>query len=938
MATGVEELVDFDEVKAKLICFTHKSTSAAAIRRNKQFLKTQIFSLVEILLCKTIDDSGFFSSENGDNFTKAMKDVHWYGPHCTWEDTDVIFIEIFVTLASYYASSAPLLLEILSTAACSLNPPDRNRILLRRILLGTAEIIGNSSILNEEQLFGRSDKVLVQELLTGLTCIPSLASGKVFIILSLMRVAVEIRHRTTFGFFLRKTLISIMSKTWIKQPLSRLSLPLNQRTAQKYSTTKAIDTLSEVANNLTDTMYGDYGGKLSSAESTLGQLTELLEPVILNQKVLDMGPQQCEDEASQKGNDGNIASTSSKSAADTTFTLELAAWKETCISDPQLTSSVLARIASWFSPISPTRLSLLSDSSEGKKFIGSMFSTVVMDVVKWSMDATSVIFKGCSVSDIPLVIPSWTGVNLSRVSHKKKSSEKIHRLRKKYDSFATKFTGLKTFILCCSNGSPSNMELLLEYLVTKIEKCVGIENENTSDRGSCSYSFREASDFFRFFPTLEFVIQLLCYLSPRIMELHTVVRSTRRLASIAQAIKQRILTFDLFVSEHGNPALDTAMFRLDGAEYDRPALKCNVHAFVTLCSGIGFTLTQRFSCDDSVSYLLYNADWDVSSALSSLFLSHQSGNGLNDSFVRNMRLSNEEEDEDENDTWKCSYLLVAHPAIEIIMDVFFMPYIGTEDCDKASMRTLCAYCSRLQIDPQDDFSPLNLSNIFDSLPFSSATLGYLFVPTESSKLRRDKDSAAHLLPNLRYLSNSDFCRLSRQLASRLEVSLKAKEHTSSRGEGRVSADGMDLSTFSKDILVQILSFLSFKRVCRMACVSSGVSEASKETSLWEILYKRKFRNFIFENCTVKESVQSMMEVQDCKECVGLKPSASRGGTKKQKQKQKPCHLDCRRHCWMGLFQVTATVRPNVCTSSMYKSIQLLHSLLIRFLRNHVSCP
>jgi F-box domain len=938
MAAGDEELVDFGAVKAKLIGFTHRSIHAAAMRRNKQFLKSQIFSLVEILLCKTIDDSGFINSDNGDNFTKTMKDVHWYGPNCTWEDTDVIFIETFVTLASHYASSAPLLLEILTTAACNLNPPDRNHMLLRRILLGFAEIIKFSSRLNEELLFGRSDKVLVQELLAGLTCIPSLASGKVFIILSLTRVAVELRLRSAFGFFFRKTLLSIMSKTWLKQPLCRLSLPLNQRTAQNYFATKAVDTLSEVANNVTDTMYGDCGGKLRSTGSTLAQLTDLLEPAILNQKVLDMGPQQFEDDGSPIG---NLASIASKSASDATFMLELSSWKETCLSDPQLTSAVLARVASWFSPISPTRLSQLSDSSEGKRFIGSIFNTVVVDVVKWAMDATSVIFKGCSISDVPLVIPTWTGVNLSRVFQKNKLSEKIHRLRKKYDSFVTKFTGLKTFILCCSNGSPSNMELLLDYLVTKIEKCLGIEVGNTSDSVSYSQSSSTGSDFFRFFPILEFVIQLLCYLSPRIMELHAIVRSTRRLTCIAQAIKQRILCLDLPLSEYSSKTMspnstvkiygkypfDTAILRSDGAECNQAALKCSVYAFVTLCSGIGYTVTQRFSCDDSVSFLLHCTDWDVSSALSSLFLSHHSGNSLNDSFARNMRLSNKEEDA--SDTWKCSYILVAHPAIEIVMDVFFMPYIGTEDCDKVSMRTLCTHCSRLQIDPKDDFLPLNLSNIFDSLPFSSATLGYLFVPTESSESRREKDSTAHLLPNLRYLSNSDFCRLSRQLASRLEISLIAEERTTSRIEGRVSADGMDLSTFSKDVLVQILSFLSFKRVCRMACVSSGVSEASKETSLWEILYKRKFRNFVFENYVLKESAQSMMTVPDCKECVGLKPSASRRGTKKQK----PCHFDCRRHSWMDLFQVntTTTTRPDICKSRICYLVQLQHTFLIRFL-------
>jgi F-box domain len=926
MTAGDEELVDFGEVKAKLMGFTHRSINAAAMRRNKQVLKTQIFSLVEILLCKTIDDSGFFKSDDGDNFAKAMKDVHWYGPNCTSEYTDVIFVETFVTLASHYASSAPLLLEILTSAACNLNPPDRNHMLLRRILLGITEIIRFSSIPNEELLFGRSDKVLVQELLTGFTCIPSLASGKVFIILSLMRVAVELRYRSAFGFFLRKTLISIMSKTWLKQPLCRLSIPFNQRTAQNYSATKAVDTLSEVANNVTDIMYGDGGGNLSSTGSILAQLTDLLEPAILNEEVLDMGPQQFEDDGSQIGNDGNLAPIALNSASDATFMLELAAWKESCTSDPQLTSAVLARVTSWFSPISPTRLSLLPDGYERNRFIGSVFNTVVVDVVKWAMDATSVIFKDCSVSDVPLVIPSWTGVNLSRVFQKNKSSEKIHRLRKKYDSFVTKFTGLKTFILCCSNGSPSNIELLLDYLVTKVEKWLGIEVRNTSERVSCSQSFSEGLDFFRFFPILEFVIQLLCYLSPRIMELHAIVRITRRLTSIAQVIKQRISCLDFPVSEHasettspkstvkidGKPPLDPAILRSDGAKCNQDAVKCSVYAFVTLCSGIGYTVTQRFSCDDSVSFLLHYADWDVSSVLSSLFLCHHSGNSLNDSFVQNMCLSNKEEDT--SDAWRCRYTLVAHPAVEIIMGVFFMPYIGTEDCNKASMRTLCTHCSRLQIDPKDDFLPLNLSNIFDSLPFSSATLGYLFVPTESSKLRRDKDSAAHLLPNLRYLSNSDFCRLSRQLASRLEVSLREEELTSSRSEGRMSGDGMDLSTFSKDVLVQILSFLSFKRVCRMACVSSGVSEASKETSLWEILYKRKFRNFIFENYVIKESAQSMMAVLDCEECIGLKPSASRRGIKKRKQKA--CHFDCRRHSWMDLFQVstTATTRLHAYTS------------------------
>ena len=114
-------------------------------------------------------------------------------------------------------------------------------------------------------------------------------------------------------------------------------------------------------------------------------------------------------------------------------------------------------------------------------------------------------------------------------------------------------------------------------------------------------------------------------------------------------------------------------------------------------------------------------------------------------------------------------------------------------------------------------------------------------------------------------------------------------------------DGMDVSLFSSDILIQILSFLSFKRICRMATLSSRISNASQEHSLWEILYKKKFKNFIFENILkIDDNDRISNEIIWCKEC-----SMSLLCTLKKKKlkKEQACHFECKKHCWLDLFKV-----------------------------------
>jgi hypothetical protein len=230
------------------------------------------------------------------------------------------------------------------------------------------------------------------------------------------------------------------------------------------------------------------------------------------------------------------------------------------------------------------------------------------------------------------------------------------------------------------------------------------------------------------------------------------------------------------------------------------------------------------------------------------------------------------------------------------MKVFFMPHIGTQECDKSQLKILCDECAKSFIDPVSDFSNMSMKKIFGLLPAGKSAFAQYYIPSRSSKSESgsEEKKEATLLPDLRNLGHTDFRRLANRLGSRYENGMK---NAQSHSDLHISTDCMPLDSFSNDVLIQILSYLSFKRVCYMGYVSSRFLNASKEEVLWELLYKRKFPNLAFANeFPYKEKLD---KIPDCDECFYYMLYRTNGKVRKRK----PCTYRRRKHSWFVLFQV-----------------------------------
>ena len=106
-----------------------------------------------------------------------------------------------------------------------------------------------------------------------------------------------------------------------------------------------------------------------------------------------------------------------------------------------------------------------------------------------------------------------------------------------------------------------------------------------------------------------------------------------------------------------------------------------------------------------------DSDWDVTSDVSSLF----------DSTTLPESVPN------------CSKIFIAHRAVMIVMKVFFMPHIGTQECDKSQLKILCDECAKSFIDPVSDFSNMSMQKIFGLLPAGKSAFAQYYIPSRSSK-------------------------------------------------------------------------------------------------------------------------------------------------------------------------------------------------------------
>jgi hypothetical protein len=595
------------------------------------------------------------------------------------------------------------------------------------------------------------------------------------------------------------------------------------------------------------------------------------------------------------------------------YSKDLNSWKKSCQSSSQLTDTVLGMIISWF----------ISWSTSGS-LINSIFKNVAVDVMNWAAGATQIIFENIKMSNIPLFLPSWIGSRPFLIPDKEKTKN-YQRTATKLKFFETQFSVLKIFTICSTVGSIQNVDCLIDYLTSKIEGYFkdkipanyGNEIQNPS-------IFQNSAEFFSFVSTVEFLIQLLSHLSDRVLRDGVVIDCIRRLVSVSLLMKQNInnskRTYEKS-SNGSNNRSNSYVNNYNGVKIKKGSdsvQKNHVLALVTLTGGIGYILIHRCA-NESSSSLLLKSEWDVGGSISALFsvdhvnrnpnrntnqefngnLNHHPNKNFNDDLSHNFNddmsqnsskidNQNREEIHSTNSKEIKTINMTIHPAMSIIMNTFFIPQICVHCCDQGVISDLCEEHSIGLLDPSEDFSSLVLPNILQLLPCCKSALTFIFQSPDTNinqgnKGKRYVSENGSFLPNIHTLGKIEFARLTTQLASRIKERLHGENDCYDDNGERVTinlkkkrmsyATGVDLSIFSSDILIHILSFMSFKRVSRMACVSSAFSSASKESSLWEGLYRSKYRNMKFESYLSLNEIES--EVIQCGSCTVLTLKAKR---------------------------------------------------------------
>ena len=267
---------------------------------------------------------------------------------------------------------------------------------------------------------------------------------------------------------------------------------------------------------------------------------------------------------------------------------------------------------------------------------------------------------------------------------------------------------------------------------------------------------------------------------------------------------------------------------------------------------------------------------------------------------------------------------LSHPALSIIVNYFLMPHIGSQNSDKLTIKKYCNNFFYESIDPQKDFSSLNLQNFLNYLPSVKNVLQNIFQTSDIHDRKQAEKEKKEFLPDMNSLNKINFHRLVRQLNDRINENENENGDENNQCENKMTylihngkkiqkfseEYGMDLSLLGTDVLIHVLSFLSFKRICRLSCASSSFLNASKDDSLWEILYRRKFRNLIFENYRPMNEKNDKCEeinndlvieekyLQKKKQCEECYSNFSK--TLQRKRKIQPCSYECESHYWLGL--------------------------------------
>ena len=173
----------------------------------------------------------------------------------------------------------------------------------------------------------------------------------------------------------------------------------------------------------------------------------------------------------------------------------------------------------------------------------------------------------------------------------------------------------------------------------------------------------------------------------------------------------------------------------------------------------------------------------------------------------------------------------AHPVLMLLLNVYLAPHLGCiQHLDSLSASDF------FDLDPSAIFaSHLNLrSHCTSAFPLTSAVLEPYLLQTDIDQQQQKR----RMLPDIHALTRRPFAILVGSL-----FPAAAYEGPPKRKKSKTSYSRLD--GFSCDLLGEILSYLSFKRVCRMALVSTRFLKASKTLALWETLYLQRFPDMMW---------------------------------------------------------------------------------------------
>jgi hypothetical protein len=399
----------------------------------------------------------------------------------------------------------------------------------------------------------------------------------------------------------------------------------------------------------------------------------------------------------------------------------------------------------------------------------------------------------------------------------------------KYDTFTTKISVLKNYMLCTSGGKIINIENTIIFLMTRIDEF--LKNEKNS---------KIMINFFHFFLNFEFLIQVICSDVSSIVDDHVTVEMLCKLVSMALILKQKIYEevcnddFDRkndfnesdcnscgnncnngSINCHLNDEIDnTSRYNNENDTNDNQSQiniqennnhknevttttdqkklqNLNELIFKILVNGIGYVLIEIFFSQENLNLLLKLQNRDILHSISTFFDCNEIPFNTKTSDMKS----------------------TIHPVILILMNIFFIPKINSDNIDEKVLIKICELNKNGYLNPKKDFSVLKLSSFLCNLPVFKSNFDRIY--NSNHHINKHKIENIRIIPEISNLNKKEFSKLTNILIIRFKKRLEMNDI--------IDSDmNMDISFLSSDIVMHVFSFMTFKRICRMACVSSGI--------------------------------------------------------------------------------------------------------------------